>query len=167
MRILVFSVLLMASCAKQPVHPPVGAVLDQKDLAVSRDRAKALNTLERRQIEEWMAGQDKKFYPMGLNYWTDIKGLNERERKSDGAAVSYAYTVSDFEGNSLIDAPVNKYNVQFGKFEELKSVEDALRYMNSGESATLLVPSVLGFGTYGDNKKISNDMPLIITLKSL
>ena len=53
------------------------------------------------------------------------------------------------------------------KFEELKAVEDAVRYMKKGEQATLLVPSVLAFGTYGDDEKIPNDMPLIIKIKIL
>ena len=48
--------------------------------------------------------------------------------------------------NQNIDAPL-------GKFEELKAVEDAVRYMKKGEQATLLVPSVLAFGTYGDDEK--------------
>jgi len=30
-----------------------------------------------------------------------------------------------------------------------------------------LVPSSLGYGTYGDEKKIDNDIPLIIKLKAL
>ena len=62
--------------------------------------------------------------------------------------------------NQNIDAPL-------GKFEELKAVEDAVRYMKKGEQATLLVPSVLAFGTYGDDEKIPNDMPLIIKIKIL
>jgi FKBP-type peptidyl-prolyl cis-trans isomerase len=49
----------------------------------------------------------------------------------------------------------------------LKAVEDAVRFLNKGEEATLLVPSVLAFGTYGDDEKIPNDMPLIIKLKIL
>ena len=57
-------------------------------------------------------------------------------------------------------------NLQLGKFEELKAVEDALRYMEKNQEITLLIPSVLAFGTYGDNKNIPNDMPLIIKLKT-
>ncbi len=58
-------------------------------------------------------------------------------------------------------------NAKFGHFEELSAVENALRYMKDGEEVTLLVPSALAYGTYGDEKKISNDIPLIIKLKVL
>ena len=73
----------------------------------------------------------------------------------------------DFDYVKLYDAPKKNINVQFGRFEELKAVEDALRYMEKGQEATILVPSVLAFGTYGDNDKIPNDMPLIIKIKVL
>ena len=67
----------------------------------------------------------------------------------------------------LYDYPKKNLNVQLGKFEDLKAVEDALRYLEKNQEATLLVPSVLAFGTYGDNDKIPNDMPLIIKIKVL
>ena len=84
-----------------------------------------------------------------------------------GEVVSYEYEIYDFDQVKLYDAPKKNSNVQFGRFEELKAVEDALRYLNKNQEATLLVPSVLGFGTYGDNDKIPNDMPLIIKIKVL
>ena len=82
-------------------------------------------------------------------------------------AISYHYAIFDFDQVKLIDSPKERINVHFGHFEELKAVEDALRYLPKNQEATLLVPSVLAFGTYGDNQKIANDMPLIIKIKVL
>jgi FKBP-type peptidyl-prolyl cis-trans isomerase len=48
----------------------------------------------------------------------------------------------------------------------LKAVENALRFIHDGEEVTLLVPSSLAYGTFGD-EKIDNDIPLIIKLKAL
>lgn len=167
-RILVLSIFSLLSCAKhQPVHPPVGGVLNEKDLNISKNRAKNLNILERSQIEDWISHQNKKFYPMGLNYWTDIKNLEKNPKKQNGERISYQYDIYDFDEVKLYDKPKENHNVILGKFEELKAVEDALKYLKTGEQATLLVPSVLAFGTYGDNDKIPNDMPVIIKLKVL
>lgn len=162
----VFGLLILA-CAKQPVHPPVGGVLSDKDLSVSRNRAKNLNETERAQILDWISKQQTPYYPMGLNYWTDMKDLKRRERLSDGSPVSYSYELFDFDMTKLSDTPVVRTGAILGKFEDLKAVDDALRYLKPGESTVLLVPSVLAYGTYGDNHKISNDMPLIIQLKML
>ncbi len=161
------SLLILASCAKQQVHPPVGGGLSASDMQTSRNRAKSLNEMERQQISEWIEKQPQKYYPMGLNYWTDVDGLSSRTRKSDGTSVSYSYQILDFDQNTFYDKPVDRHQAVLGKFEELKAVDDAVRYLNPGEKATLLVPSVLAFGTYGDNKEIQNDMPLIIRLKIL
>ena len=77
------------------------------------------------------------------------------------------YDLYDFNQEKLYEKPNQNIDAPLGKFEELKAVEDAVRYMKKGEQATLLVPSVLAFGTYGDDEKIPNDMPLIIKIKIL
>lgn len=165
---IVFSLFLIISCAKNTqVHPPVGGVLTEDDLEISKNRTKNLNLMERNQIKDWISHQNEKFYPTGLNYWIDIENLEEREKKKDGVFVSYQYDLYDFNQEKLYNKPTQNIDVQLGRFEELKAVDDAIRYMKKGEEATLLVPSVLAFGTYGDDEKIPNDMPVIIKLKIL
>ena len=159
---------MMIGCAQNnQAHPPVGGILSQEDLNVSKNRAKNLNQTERIQIQDWINNQNEKFYPMSLNYWVNIENLSQKNRKADGEEISYQYVLYDFDNVKLYDSPKKNLNVQFGKFEDLKAVEDALRYLEKNQEATLLVPSVLAFGTYGDNDKIPNDMPLIIKIKVL
>ncbi|UFK97947.1 FKBP-type peptidyl-prolyl cis-trans isomerase [Kaistella faecalis] len=165
--ILISSLLLIGCAQNQQAHPPVGGILSEKDLNTSKNRAKNLNQTERAQIQDWIKSQQEKFYPMSLNYWVNIDNLQQNQRKNDGDSISYEYEIYDFDLVKLYDQPKKNSNVQFGRFEELKAVEDALRYLNKNQEATLLVPSVLGFGTYGDNDKIPNDMPLIIKIKVL
>ena len=123
--------------------------------------------MERTQIQDWINNQAEKFYPMSLNYWVNIENLQQNQKKQDGETISYEYEIYDFDKVKLYDKPKRNVNVQFGRFEELKAVEDALRYLDKNQEATLLVPSILAFGTYGDNDKIPNDMPLIIKIKVL
>ena len=165
---ILISFLFFISCAqKTQTHPPVGGFLSESDLNTSKNRTKNLNETERKQIQDWIANQQEKFYPMSLNYWVNIENLQQNPKKNDGETISYQYDLYDFDHVKLYDAPKKNINVQFGRFEELKAVEDALRYMEKGQEATILVPSVLAFGTYGDNDKIPNDMPLIIKIKIL
>lgn len=159
---------MIIGCAQNnQAHPPVGGILSQEDLNISKNRAKNLNQTERIQIQDWINNQNEKFYPMSLNYWVNIENLSQKNRKADGEEISYQYVLYDFDNVTLYEVPKKNLNVQFGKFEDLKAVEDALRYLEKNQEATLLVPSVLAFGTYGDNDKIPNDMPLIIKIKVL
>lgn len=165
-KIAVLSVLMLVGCKQPaPVHPPVGGILSEQDLNTSKNRAKNLNQTERNQIEDWIRNQNEKFYPMSLNYWVNIENLNSKRKKKNGEKISYQYDLYDFDQVKLYDEPTKKVDVEFGKFEDIKAVEDVLRYLDKNQEATLLVPSVLAFGTYGDNDKIPNDMPLIIKIK--
>ncbi|SIQ09375.1 protein involved in gliding motility GldI [Chryseobacterium indoltheticum] len=169
MKKLVFiSVLSLLGCKRNnPVHPPVGGVLSQSDLDVSKNRMKNLNTIERQQIQDWIASQNIKFFPTQLNYWTTVEGFDKRERRPDESTVSYSYDLYDFDQTKIYDKSISRNDARFGHFDELKAVENALRYMQNGEEVTLLVPSSLAYGTYGDENKIDNDIPLIIKLKVL
>ncbi|KIA90773.1 FKBP-type peptidyl-prolyl cis-trans isomerase [Kaistella jeonii] len=167
-KIIIISSLFLIGCVQNTqTHPPVGGFLSEKDMNTSRNRAKNLNVTERIQIQDWIRNQDQTFYPMSLNYWVNIDNLQKNPRKNDGDVISYRYDIFDFDHVKLLDTSKEKINVHFGHFEELKAVEDALRYLQKNQEATLLVPSVLAFGTYGDNEKIANDMPLIIKIKVL
>jgi len=141
--------------------------LSKSDLDISRERMKNLNTLERNQIQDWIGGQTEKFYPTQLNYWVNAEGYDKRERRQDESLISYSYNLYDFDQTKIYDQPVERKEAKFGHFDELKAVENALRFIHDGEEVTLLVPSSLAYGTFGDEKKIDNDIPLIIKLKAL
>lgn len=167
-KVLFISALALVSCNRNnPVRPPVGGFLNKKDLDVSRDRSKNLNLLERKQIHDWINNQKISYYPTQGNYWTDVEGFDKRERKQNEEVVSYSYDLYDFDQTKIYEQPIIRENVKFGHFDEIIAVENALRLMKSGEEITLLVPSSLAFGTYGDQNKIDNDIPLIIKLKVL
>lgn len=167
-KIIVLSSFILIGCVKHaPAHPPVGGILSQKDLDVSKNRSKNLNIIERNQIEDWIKNQEEAFYPMSMNYWVNDKELQSQRRKENGEVISYQYDIYDFNLVKLYETPIQNKNKIFGRFEELKPVEDALRHMGKNQEVTLLIPSALGYGTYGDNDQIPNDMPLIIKLKVL
>lgn len=167
-KLLFISVLGLLSCSKNAqTHPPVGGVLSKSDLDISKNRMKNLNAQERSQMQEWINGQSVKYYPTQLNYWVSTEGFDQRQRRQDNTSISYSYDLYDFDQTKIYEEPVERREVRFGHFDELKAVEDALRFIHDGEEVTLLVPSALAYGTYGDEKKIDNDVPLIIKLKAL
>ena len=167
-KLFYLSILTFLACTKQqPVANAQEQFMSDSELEVSKKRSKDLNTLERAQIEDWIKEQKIRYYPMGMNYWVNIEGLKKKPRKNNGEKVSYQYFIYDFDRVKLYETPVKNIDVEFGHFQEMDAVEDVIRYLNRGEEAEILVPSVLAYGTYGDSKKISNDMPLIIKVKVL
>ena len=166
MKNIVFIIgFLFVSCSKNAqVYTPVGG-MSNEEMGVSKNRAKQLNTMEREQIQEWISKQKEKFYPTQLNYWSSIENMEQRKKKQDGELVSFQYELYDFDLQKFYEKPKVHKNAPLGKFEELDAIEDAVRYLNPDEEATLLVPSVLAYGTYGDGDQIPYDMPLIIKLK--
>lgn len=167
-KILLLSILAFVGCKRNStVYSPVGGVLSKSDLQTSKERTKNLNTLEREQIQQWISTQKTKFYPTKLNYWVDVAGFDDRQKQADDVSVSYSYELYDFDMTKIYEKSFTRENARFGHFDELKAVENALRYMKAGEEITLLVPSSLAYGTFGDENKIDNDVPLIIKLKLL
>lgn len=165
-KVLFISSILVLSCQKPAqVHPPLSGVVSDKDLEISKKRTKMLNLTERQQIQEWIDAQSEKYYPTNLNYWTSVEGFDAREKRKNETEISYEYELYDFDKTKIYDAPIGKKGVKMGHFHDLKVIDDALKYTKSGEEVTLLAPSSLGYGTFGDQKKIDNDIPLIIKLK--
>ena len=166
MKNIVFIIgFLFVSCSQiTQVYTPVGG-MSNEEMGVSKNRAKQLNTMEREQIQEWISKQKEKFYPTQLNYWSNIENLEQRKKKQDGELVSFQYELYDFDLQKFYEKPKTYKDAPLGKFEELDAIEDAVRYLNPDEETTLLVPSVLAYGTYGDGDQIPYDMPLIIKLK--
>ena len=166
MKNIVFIIgFLFVSCSKNAqVYTPVGG-MSNEEMGVSKNRAKQLNTMEREQIQEWISKQKEKFYPTQLNYWSNIENLEQRKKKQDGELVSFQYELYDFDLQKFYEKPKTYKDAPLGRFEELDAIEDAVRYLNPNEEITLLVPSVLAYGTYGDGDQIPYDMPLIIKLK--
>ena len=166
--IYIASLILLTACAKQPnIHQSEERNMTESDLEISKNRTKELNDLERLQIQDWINSQSVKYYPMGMNYWVNIPNLESKHRKNDGEKVSYEYYIYDFDRTKVYETPIGNTNVTFGRFNEMDAVEDVIRYLEKGQEAELLIPSVLAYGTYGDNKKITNDTPLIIKVKVL
>jgi len=158
----------MMACTKHAtVHPPAERMFSQEDLQKSGERTRQLNELERAQIADWIKEQNTRFVAMPMSYWSDIEDLPGRNLVSNGETISYEYYLYDFDYQLLKEQPVQNQNVVFGRFEELKPVEDALRRMKSGEETTLLIPSSLAFGPDGDGDQIPGDLPVIIKLKKL
>ena len=155
---------LLMACEKQQAYPPVGGVKKEAKADISKEFNKGKNQKEREFIESWIQNQKGIFYSTSLNYWADID-FSKRTKREKKHLLSYGYDLFDFNGTQIYNDPLVYTDVIPAKVFEMQAVEDALYYLNPGEVVTLLVPSSLAYGSYGDQNKIPNDLPLIIKLK--
>lgn len=156
--------LVCLACKKQEAFAPIGGEKKVTDLDVSKERNKIRNTQERKFIEDWIVKSKQTFYSTTENYWSSIDFSN-RKMINQAKLFSYEYELFDFNNEKIYSEKTIKDQVYPVKEREVLAVEDALMHMNKGEEATLLVPSVLAFGSKGDENKIPNDLPIIIKLK--
>ncbi len=156
--------LVCLACKKQEAFAPIGGEKKVTDLDVSKERNKIRNAQERKFIEDWIVKSKQTFYSTSENYWSSIDFSN-RKMINQAKLFSYEYELFDFNNEKIYPEKTIKDQVYPVKEREVLAVEDALIHMNKGEEATLLVPSVLAFGSKGDENKIPNDLPIIIKLK--
>ena len=158
------ALFLAFSCEKQQVYAPVGGIKKETDLDVSKEINKGRNTQERKFIQDWISKQAEVFYPTSQNYWASLD-FKLKEKRTQKHLWSYGYELYDLSGKKIYNDPIVFTDVIPYKIHEIAAVEDALYYIGVGEEVTLLVPSALAYGTYGDQNKIPNDLPLLIKLK--
>lgn len=156
--------LVCLACKKQEAFPPIGGEKKVTDLDVSKERNKIRNAQERQFIEDWIVKSKQTFYSTTENYWSSIDFSN-RKMVNQAKLFSYEYELFDFNNEKIYPQKKIKDQVYPVKEREVLAVEDALMHMNKGEEVTLLVPSVLAFGSKGDENKIPNDLPILIKLK--
>lgn len=159
--------LCFSACEKSKVYSPANGMNAPiaNDMEQSKKKNKNRNQQEREFIQNWIdKNTEQTFYPTAMNYWSsiDFKG----RKASNEALYSYEYSLSDFNATAIYPSPaVVQKEVSPIKIEELKAVEDALKYLKTDEETVLLVPSSLAYGILGDGDKIPADLPLIIRLK--
>ena len=139
--------------------------MSNEEMGVSKNRAKQLNTMEREQIQEWISKQKEKILSYPAQLLEQYRKSRTKKEKTRRRAGFVPIWIVWFDLQKFYEKPKVHKNAPLGKFEELDAIEDAVRYLNPDEETTLLVPSVLAYGTYGDGDQIPYDMPLIIKLK--
>ena len=122
-------------------------------------------TIEDRQIDDYLARRNWSFKKTksGLRYTIYKRGSGVQPQT--GQRVSLEYTLSLIRGdvmyNSENDGPMI-FTVD--QDEQVSGIHEFVKLMHVGDKAKLIVPSYLGYGVMGDEKKISPRATLIYDL---
>ena len=166
--ILVFAGLLLSCCSQQKARNPIshssGSFLKE-----SIDRNKKLVAGEERKIDS-LIKQDtiNKYIASSKGFWYryDVKNSNDTLRPKKGDIAHFTYEIKDLDGNiiySELELRPQTYRVDKEQ-KMIIGLRNGLKLMHKNETVTFLFPSHMAYGYHGDNRRISQNIPLICTV---
>jgi gliding motility-associated peptidyl-prolyl isomerase len=161
---LLLVVLMFAGCdtpeARRPVSVKTGSFID-KSVALN----KKLNSEQQESIQQIIKNNpDTEFIASqnGFWYYYNVKIEENSITPKFGDLVNFNYNVTDFNNNTIYTEEEVKARSYVMDQEELFSgLREGLKLMKAGETITFLFPSQKAYGYYGDENKISSNIPII------
>ena len=149
----------MQSEPRRPISNNSGTFIN-----ASIKRNKQLNEIEYNKIENLIQTFDKVVLNSNYGFWYYYNNKIEKESITPqfGDLVSFEYNIKNLN-NELIyskeDLSIQNYYID--KQELFSGLREGLRLMKEGEIITFIFPSQKAYGYYGDNNRISQNVPLI------
>ena len=121
-----------------------------------KDRERIIRYIERK-------GLDMKETATGL--WLSATAA-DTGRISDGSHVSLEYTCSLLDGTILYTSGKDgMLNFELGRADVPAGLIEGVRLLDEGSEATLIIPSYLGYGLMGDDKKVPSRAALVYEIR--
>lgn len=164
--LIIFLMMAIAGCKNKVVQYPVDYDDDrQKFMQFSQNLNKEILKMEQEMIDSYVDSLDLNFTKTQYGFWISNSGELKESMARSGDRVVYQYRIDDFEGNRIYSKSENGVqDIVVGKSEMPRGLQTAIRMIEEGDSAMVLMPSVLAYGVYGDRDKIGSNEPLIFTL---
>lgn len=162
--LLCFLMVWLSSCNEKPktVAPTSNAQLKE-----SLERAnRYLTNDEEEDIQNYVRRHQWEMVSTGTGMLYQIVKSGDGPLIQPGQLVTMEYVLNDIYGDVVYSSDsdgVIKFVVGYGGV--VAGVDEAVRYMHCGDVAHVVVPSHLGYGLLGDQKKVPGRATLIYTLK--
>ncbi len=164
--VLGFGVLMVFNaCGDKVIQKPV--VYKNDDfMARSQERAKLLLAEENQWFDDYRKSSTLNFNQTSMGFWISNSGKPTEKTAKNGDFVKFEYQVKDIDNQLIYSYQDNKIqNVILGKVDLPRGLHTALQLIEPNDSATVLLPSFLAYGGFGDEKKIDADTPVIMEIK--
>lgn len=156
--------LAFTSCnppeARRPVSVKAGSYIDK-----SVELNKKINSQQHERIQQIIENNpNKKFIASqnGFWYYYNVKIERDSITPKFGDLVSFNYSISDFNNNTIYTKEELKTrNYSMDQEELFSGLREGLKLMKAGETITFLFPSNKAYGYYGDENKIGTNIPII------
>lgn len=172
-RILIyaFMVLLSCSCGKKAQLPHNKYA--ERDSTVQKiiEMNTMLSDMEEADIDEYVEKSGKRFNTTGTgvrisidNECSSAKGDSVR----NGDLVKLEYKLESTDGKLIYDKTgKNAETIEVGKGRRQTGLAEGLTNLREGDSATIVVPSILAYGALGDQNQIQPRQTLVYKIVSI
>ncbi|RNC86817.1 MAG: gliding motility-associated peptidyl-prolyl isomerase GldI [Winogradskyella sp.] len=173
LRLILIIAIAIVGCKSPEPRRPV-SIKTGSFIKESAERNKALNKIERQQIETLIAGRfkDKDFLISENGFWYhyNLKSKDDTITPKFGDQVVFNYDILDLNGQPIYTSEeLGVQDYLMDKEELFTGLREGLKLMKAKESLTFIFPSHMAFGYYGDENKIGTNVPLIcnVTLNKI
>jgi len=167
--IIIFGLISLTACKNKVVQYPVNYEDDrEKFMEFSQDRNKQILDEDNELIQNYIDSTGLAFTKTSYGFWINNSGKTTPEMAKSGDAVKYEYEVLNFDNQLIYSKKENgTQTIALGRTDLPRGVHIALQMIEKGDSATLLFPSFMVYGGYGDQNKIAGNEPLIYKIQML
>jgi len=161
--ILLFFCLLMASCKQQSPQIPSnkGIVVDKNAISLLTINQN-LAIKEDGLLKKFALQHDKAFKRSEIGFWYKMDQLGNGAKIKDSVTCKFSCKLMSLQGKVL---QVNEQQIVVGKKQVVTGMEEGLKLMNKGGSATIIVPWYLAYGMKGDSPLIPPYTSIVYQIK--
>ena len=150
--LLLLFCLLAITCTKQLPQTPSnkGNVADKNTaslLAINQNLAKKEDSL----IKTFALTQDKTFKKSPIGFWYNIDRVGHGSAIKDSVICKLSYRLLSLKGKILQQ---EQQQIVVGKKQIVTGLEEGIKLMNKGDSATFIIPWYLAYGMKGNTPAI-------------
>ncbi len=139
-----------------------------KFMEFSQDRNKQILNEDNKLIENYIDSLDLNFKKTSYGFWISNSGETTPTMAKSGDVIKYEYEVINFNNEVVYSEEENgAQTILMGRTDIPRGIQMALQMIEKGDSATVLLPSFLAYGGYGDRNKIMGNEPLIFKIQML
>lgn len=160
--LLLFSFLLL-SCTKQSPQTP-----SNKDKSVDKSTGSLLHINQKlaikedSQLKKFALRRDKAFKKCEIGFWYKKDQLGNGSKLKDSVSCKFSYKLLSLKGKVLQS---DEKQIVIGKKQVIVGLEEGLKLMNKGDSATLIIPWYLAYGMKGNGSMIPPYTSIICMMK--
>lgn len=165
---LLFPLLAVVACSEQQARMPVShssgtfmkESIERNKLLVAGEEDKIAAIIKKDSANNYIASQK------GYWYYYSQRNATDTLRPRKGDIAYYDYEIKDLDGNiiySQLELRPQEYYVDKEQ-KIMMGLRHGIKLMRKTETVTFLFPSHMAFGYHGDERRIGQNEPLIVTV---